>query len=308
MTAVRLARAYRKRRIVIKFDGCYHGHADHFQVRAGSGLATGSIPSGAGIPESTAGDTASVPFNDLAGVEAIFERHRWDVACVIVEPVAANMGVVLPKKGFLQGLRDLCDHYGALLIFDEVITGFRLARGGAQSIYAVTPDLTCMGKVLGGGLPLGAVGGRPDVMDRLAPLGNVYQAGTLSGNPLAVVAGLKTLEVLDRQEGYERLDALGRLLEEGLRDAVSSQRLDATVARIGSLLTVYLAAGPVTDFESAARGSRESFSSLFHAMLDRGIYLPPSPFEAWFLSLAHTNADVAMTVEKFSEAMAGSRD
>jgi glutamate-1-semialdehyde 2,1-aminomutase len=303
MTAVRLARAFTGKRLVVKFDGCYHGHADHFQVRAGSGLATGGIPSGAGILESASADTASVPFNDLEAVEKAFDSRRGEAACVIVEPVAANMGVVPPREGFLEGLRELCDGHGALLVFDEVITGFRLGRGGAQEALGVMPDLTCMGKVVGGGLPLGALGGRAEIMDRLAPLGDVYQAGTLSGNPLAVAAGLKTLEILDREDAFSRLDALGGLLEEGLRGAIAEKGAAACVARAGSLLTVFFCEGPVVDFDSAAAGSRDAFAAFFHAMLGRGIYLPPSPFEAWFLSLAHTEADVKRTVKAFAGSL-----
>jgi len=303
MTAVRLARAFTDRPLIVKFDGCYHGHADHFQVRAGSGLATASIPSGAGIPESAAGHTASIPYNDIDAVRALFAERGSETACVIVEPVAANMGVVVPRDGFLHELRSLCDAHGALLIFDEVITGFRLARGGAQELYGILPDLTCLGKIVGGGLPLGAVGGRADVMDRLAPLGDVYQAGTLSGNPLAVAAGRKTLELLDGEEIYSSLDARGEELERGLVEAIERRGAAACVSRIGSLLTVFLSAGPVTDFESAAEGGKEKFALLFHGMLDRGIYLPPSPFEAWFLSLAHSKEDLNATVESFSAAL-----
>ena len=303
MTAVRLARAFTKRDLVVKFDGCYHGHADHFQVRAGSGLATAAIPSGAGIPEAAAGTTASIPFNDLPLLEALLKRRGREVACVIVEPVAANMGVVLPKDGYLQGLRRLCSETGALLIFDEVITGFRVARGGAQELFGVIPDLTCMGKVVGGGLPLGVVGGRADIMDRLSPLGDVYQAGTLSGNPLAVAAGLATLEALDGGDSYSRLDRLGARLEKGLTGVIESRGAAARVSRVGSLLTLFFSAAPVTDFESSAAGSRRPYASFFHAMLEGGIYLPPSSFEAWFLSLAHTDADIDRTVERVAESL-----
>jgi len=304
MTAVRLARAYTGRDLVVKFDGCYHGHADHFQVRAGSGLATGSIPSGAGIPATAAAATASLPYNDLGAFESLCREQGSELACVIVEPVAANMGVVPPAEGYLQELRRLCDAHGALLIFDEVITGFRVARGGAQELYGVKPDLTCMGKVVGGGLPLGAVGGRALIMDRLAPLGDVYQAGTLSGNPLAVAAGLKTLEVLDRENAFARLEQLGAQLEEGLRGIVERKHLPASVSRVGSLLTLFLSPGPVVDFTSAAAGSRDDFARFFHAMLEHGIYLPPSPFEAWFVSLAHEEAQLAETVAAAERALA----
>ncbi len=307
MTAVRLARAFTGRSLVVKFDGCYHGHADHFQVRAGSGLATQSIPSGAGIPHGLAEATVSVPFNDLAAVEKVFEQRGKDVACIIIEPVAANMGVVLPFAGFLEGLRGLCREWGALLVFDEVITGFRVSRGGAQELYGVRPDLTCMGKVVGGGLPLGAVGGHADIMDRLAPLGDVYQAGTLSGNPLAAAAGLRTIEILDQNDSYNRLERLGGLLEKGLSDAIAEVRGSvgraAVLFRIGSLLTVFFTKGPVVDFETAAAADRKFFSLFFHRMLERGIYLPPSPFEAWFLSLAHSEDDISKTVEAFATAL-----
>lgn len=303
MTAVRLARAFTEQPLIVKFDGCYHGHADHFQVRAGSGLATASIPSGAGIPESAAGHTVSVPYNDIGAVRTLFEERGREIACVIVEPVAANMGVVVPRDGFLLELRRLCDVHGALLIFDEVITGFRLARGGAQELFGIMPDLTCLGKIVGGGLPLGAVGGRAEIMDRLAPLGDVYQAGTLSGNPLAVAAGRKTLELLESAECYSRLDQLGQELEQGLVEAIERKGAAACVSRIGSLLTVFLTAGGVTDFQTAAAGNKEKFAALFHGMLDRGIYLPPSAFEAWFLSLAHDDEDVNATRESFSAVL-----
>lgn len=303
MTAVRLARAFTGRSLAVKFDGCYHGHADHFQVRAGSGLATASIPSGAGIPEAVTESTVSLPFNDKAALESFFKKQGSDVACIIVEPVPANMGVVLPRGDFLQRLRELCDSHGALLLFDEVITGFRVARGGVQEIAGVLPDLTCMGKVVGGGLPLGAVGGRADIMDRLAPLGDVYQAGTLSGNPLAVAAGLKTLEILDRDDAYRKLDGLGLYLAKGLAQTMGGKGILGSVSRIGSLLTVFFMKEPqqVVDFNSASSCDREAFSTFFHGMLERGIYLPPSPFEAWFISLAHTEEDLDRTLDAFAQ-------
>jgi len=302
MTAVRLARAFTGRPLVVKFDGCYHGHADHFQVRAGSGLATASIPSGAGIPEAVTESTVSLPFNDKAALASFFDKRGGEVACIIVEPVPANMGVILPRGDFLQQLRTFCDDNDALLVFDEVITGFRVARGGVQELAGVMPDLTCMGKVVGGGLPLGAVGGRAEIMDRLAPLGDVYQAGTLSGNPLAVAAGLKTLEILDRDDAYRKLDSLGLYLAKGLAQTMGGKGILGTVSRIGSLLTVFFMqeSKQVIDFETAARSDKKTFTMFFQGMLERGIYLPPSPFEAWFVSLAHTEEDLDQTLEAFA--------
>jgi glutamate-1-semialdehyde 2,1-aminomutase len=292
MSAIRLARAATGRNVILKFEGCYHGHADSLLVRAGSGGATFSIPDSLGVPASLAALTLTVPFNDLEAVGEVMEARGREVAAIIVEPVAGNMGVVPPLPGFLRALRSLCDRYGALLIFDEVITGFRVAYGGAQSLSGVRPDLTCLGKIIGGGLPVGAYGGRRDLMEQVAPLGKVYQAGTLSGNPLAVAAGLATLKSLSDPAVYTRLDALGRQLEEGLRSAAEGAGVPLTVNRLGSMLTAFFTGEAVTDFASAKRSDTASYARFFHGMLARGFFLAPSQFEAAFLSLAHTEADL----------------
>ena len=302
MSALRLARGFTGRRKILKFAGCYHGHADALLVAAGSGVATLGIPGSPGVPDGTVADTLVAPFNDLAAVEQVAAAHGGDLAAVIVEPVVGNMGVVAPREGYLRGLRELTARAGALLIFDEVITGFRLALGGAQQVYGVKPDLTCLGKIIGGGLPVGAYGGRADVMAKVAPEGPVYQAGTLSGNPLAMAAGRATLDALQAAGVYERLEALGARLEQGLVRAARQAGVTVTVNRAGSLLTPFFCEGPVTDYESAKRSDTARFARFFHAMLDRGFYLPPAQFEALFLSLAHTEADVDRTVEAAGEA------
>jgi glutamate-1-semialdehyde 2,1-aminomutase len=304
MSALRLARGFTGRRKILKFAGCYHGHADALLVSAGSGVATLGIPGSPGVPEGTVADTLVAPFNDLAAVEQVAAAHGKDLAAVIVEPVVGNMGVVAPREGYLKGLRDITSRAGALLVFDEVITGFRVARGGAQELYQVMPDLTCLGKIIGGGLPVGAYGGRADIMAKVAPEGPVYQAGTLSGNPLAMAAGRATLDALEAPGLYERLDALGARLEAGLARAAQRSGVAVTLNRVGSLLTPFFCAGPVTDYESAKRSDTARFARFFHAMLDRGVYLPPAQFEALFLSLAHTEADVDRTVEAAAEALA----
>ena len=307
MSALRLARGFTGRRKILKFEGCYHGHADALLVAAGSGVATLGIPGSPGVPEGTVADTLVAPFNDLAAVEEVVRVHGRDLAAVIVEPVVGNMGVVLPHDGYLRGLREITTRAGALLVFDEVITGFRLARGGAQQVYGVTPDLTCLGKIIGGGLPVGAYGGRADVMAHVAPEGPVYQAGTLSGNPLAMAAGAATLDALDAPGVYERLDALTARLEAGLAAGARAAGVTATVNRAGSLLTVFFGEGPVTDWASAKRADTTRFGRFFHAMLDRGMYLPPAQFEALFVSLAHTDADVDRTVTAAAEALREAR-
>jgi glutamate-1-semialdehyde 2,1-aminomutase len=306
MSALRLARGFTGRRKILKFAGCYHGHADALLVSAGSGVATLGIPGSPGVPEGTVADTLVAPFNDLAAVEQVASAHGADLAAVIVEPVVGNMGVVAPREGYLRGLREITGRAGALLVFDEVITGFRLAPGGAQQLYGVTPDLTCLGKIIGGGLPVGAYGGRADVMAKVAPEGPVYQAGTLSGNPLAMAAGRATLDALAAPGVYERLEALGARLQAGLVRAAERAGTAVTVNRVGSLLTAFFCAGPVTDYESAKRSDLARFGRFFHAMLERGVYLPPAQFEALFLSLAHTEADVDRTVEAAGEALAAS--
>jgi glutamate-1-semialdehyde 2,1-aminomutase len=304
MGAIRLARGATGRDLLVKFDGCYHGHADSLLVKAGSGGATFSIPDSRGVPAGVAALTLTAPYNDLAAVDALFAARGADIAAVVVEPVAGNMGVVPPAPGFLQGLRDLTARHGALLVFDEVITGFRVARGGAQALYGVRPDLTCLGKIIGGGLPVGAYGGRRDVMTHVAPLGAVYQAGTLSGNPLAVAAGLATLAALRDPEVYRTLDALASSLAEGLRVAAGKAGVPCTVNRVGSMLTAFFTAEPVTDFASARRADTSRYARYFHAMLERGIFLAPSQFEAAFVSLAHSAGDIAGAVAAAEVALA----
>lgn len=296
MTALRLARAYTGRNLVIKFDGCYHGHGDAFLVRAGSGATTLAIPDSAGVPPQTASATLVAPFNDAEAVAALFASHAQEIAAVFVEPVVGNSGVIPPGADFLPRLRELCSTHGALLVFDEVITGFRVAWGGAQCVYGVGPDLTCLGKVIGGGLPLAAVAGRREIMELLAPLGPVYQAGTLSGNPLAVAAGLATLRELNRPDTYEYLDRLGAALEQGLREALAAAGVPGCVNRVGSMWTLFFGITSVQSAEEARRCDRDAFRRWFHAMLEQGVYLPPSPFEAAFLSLAHTEADIDRTL------------
>ncbi len=297
MTALRLARAYTGRDRILKFDGCYHGHADALLVRAGSGAATLGIPDSAGVPVPVAASTLVVPFNDADAVAQAFVDYRQRIAAVIVEPVVGNSGVILPRPGFLQALRDLCSEHGAVLVFDEVITGFRLGWSGAQGLYGVIPDLTCLGKVIGGGFPLAAVGGRREIMELLAPSGPVYQAGTLSGNPVAVAAGLATLRLLRRPGTYEQISSLSQLLVEGLRDAITSCGVQACVNAVGSMWTIFFGVDRVENAEQARACDRERFRAWFHGMLAEGVYLPPSPFEAAFVSLAHTDADVTQTVE-----------
>ena len=294
MSALRLARGFTGRSRLIKTDGGYHGHADCLLVAAGSGAATLGIPGSAGVPEGAAKDTIVVPYNDLPSVERALAAG--DVAAVIIEPVAGNMGLVPPAPGYLQGLRDLTQKHGALLIFDEVITGFRVAYGGAQARYGITPDLTCLGKIVGGGLPAAAFGGRADIMQKLAPLGPVYQAGTLSGNPLAMAAGLKAIEILGRPGTYERLDQLGQRLGDGLAAAARAAGVPACVNRIGSMVTLFFAAGPVTDYASAKTSDTARFGAFFRRMRERGVFLPPSQFEAMFTSLAHTDEDLEQVI------------
>jgi glutamate-1-semialdehyde 2,1-aminomutase len=290
MSALRLARGFTGRAKIIKADGGYHGHADCLLVAAGSGAATLGIPGSAGVPEGAAKDTIVVPFNDLASVEKIVSAG--DVAAIIIEPVAGNMGLVEPAPGYLEGLRAITAKFGTILIFDEVMTGFRVAYGGAQARFNVTPDLTTIGKVIGGGLPAAAFGGRADIMQKLAPLGPVYQAGTLSGNPLAMAAGLKAMEILGRPGTYERLEHLGKRLGDGLLAATKAAGVPAVMNRVGSMLTLFFSAGPITDYETAKSADTKRFGSFFRNMRDRGVFLPPSQFEAMFISLAHTDEDV----------------
>jgi glutamate-1-semialdehyde 2,1-aminomutase len=306
MSAIRLARAFTQRELILKFDGGYHGHADFLLAKAGSGLATLSLPDSAGVPSGVAGTTLIAPYNNLDAVREIFKVHGNNLAAIIVEPVAGNMGVVPPHSAFLQGLRDLTRAHNALLIFDEVITGFRVAYGGAQSLYDVQADLTCFGKIIGGGLPVGAYGGRRDIMQMVAPLGPMYQAGTLSGNPLAMAAGIATLDALAESDAYAQLETRAAQLERGLNDAAARAEIPVTVNRVGSMLTAFFTAQRVTDYASAKTADTKRYAQYFHAMLARGIYLAPSQFEAAFVSLAHTEQDIAFTIECAAQALAES--
>jgi glutamate-1-semialdehyde 2,1-aminomutase len=304
MSAIRVARGATGRDLLVKFDGCYHGHADSLLVKAGSGGATFGIPDSKGVPSALAELTLTVGFNDLDAVRDLFRGRGDRIAAVIVEPVAGNMGVVPPAPGFLAGLREVTREHGALLIFDEVITGFRVAYGGAQELYGVRPDLTCLGKIIGGGLPVGAYGGSRAVMSEVAPLGGVYQAGTLSGNPLAVAGGLAAIRALADGRAYARLEALGARLEQGLRDGARKAGVALTVNRVGSMLTGFFCAGPVRDYASARQADTAAYARFFQAMLARGVYLAPSQFEAAFVSLAHSEADLAATAQAAAEALA----
>jgi glutamate-1-semialdehyde 2,1-aminomutase len=296
MSALRVARGFTGRRKILKFDGCYHGHADSLLVAAGSGVATLGIPGSPGVPEGTVADTLVAPFNDPAAVEAVVRAHGSDLAAVIVEPVCGNMGTVAPAPGYLEALREITRRSGSVLIFDEVMTGFRLALGGAQQRYGIRPDMTCLGKIMGGGLPAAAYGGRADIMATVAPDGPVYQAGTLSGNPLAMAAGAAMLDLLARPGAYDTLEAASARLEDGLRRAARDTGTTATINRVGSMLTVFFCAGPVTDYASAKASDARRFARFFQAMLKRGVYLPPAQFEAAFVSLAHGEAEIDATV------------
>jgi glutamate-1-semialdehyde 2,1-aminomutase len=306
MSALRLARAFTGRDTILKFDGCYHGHADGLLVKAGSGPLSLGAPDSPGVPADMARHTLSVRYNDLAAVEAAFAAQPEAIAAVIVEPIAGNMGLVPPADGFLAGLREVTRRHGALLVFDEVITGFRVAFGGAQERYGVQPDLTCLGKVLGGGLPVGAYGGRREIMERMAPAGPVYQAGTLSGNPLAMAAGCAALRLLYGGDAYARLEALAAPLAEGLEAAAAAAGVPARVARVGSMLTLFFTDAPVVDYDTARTADTGRYARFFHGMLERGVYLPPSQFEVCFVSLAHTEADVEATVQAARAALAES--
>ncbi len=306
MSAVRLARAATGRKRIVKADGGYHGHGDSFLVAAGSGLATLGIAGSPGVPDELAALTTVVPYNDAAALQAAFERFPGEIAAVFLEPVAANMGLVLPQDGYLAEVRRLTAKNGALLVFDEVISGFRLAAGGAQELYGVTPDLTTLGKILGGGLPVGAYGGRRDLMERMAPLGPVYQAGTLSGNPLAMSAGLAMLAEIARRPPYPGLEKKGALLESLLRGEVDRRGLDERVCitRAGSLLTLFFGPGPMRHFADVKRSDVKRYAVFFHAMRERGVFLPPAQFEAWFVSTAHTDADLRRAARMAGESLA----
>ncbi len=304
MSALRLARGFTGRPKVVKFAGCYHGHADSFLVKAGSGVATFGIPGTPGVTEGTVADTLVAEYNDLGSVHALFEKVGDAIAAVIVEPVAGNMGVVAPAPGFLEELRELCTRHGSLLVFDEVITGFRLGLGGAQGLFGVTPDLTTLGKIVGGGFPLGAFGGRADVMARLAPAGPVYQAGTLSGNPVATAAGLKTIELLERPGTYLALDARARDLAEGLDRVAGVAGIPHRVNRVGSMITLFFTAEPVTTWASAATADTGRYGRFFHGMLERGFYLPPAQFEAFFVNVPLTEEHVERVIAAAAEVFA----
>jgi glutamate-1-semialdehyde 2,1-aminomutase len=301
MSAIRLARAYTDRTKVIKFDGCYHGHSDGLLVKAGSGVATLSLPDSPGVPSGFARETLVATFNDTDSVERIFERHDKSIAAVIVEPVCGNMGVIRPAPAFLSSLRSITQSHGALLIFDEVITGFRVALGGAQQLYGIRPDVTCLGKILGGGLPLAAFGGQQEIMDLLAPEGPVYQAGTLSGNPLAVAAGLATLALLSRPGVYPALEARGKKLQDGFEATLRKYPIRGTINRVGSMMTLFFGVEGVRNASEARQCDRKLFTNFFHGMLQRGIYMPPAPFEAAFISLAHTASDLDRTIAAFDQ-------
>lgn len=303
MTALRLARAFTGRDKIIKFAGCYHGHSDGLLVSGGSGMATLGIPDSPGVPLYIAQNTLVAPYNNAEAVKHLFNKYPDEIAAVIVEPIAANMGVVMPVKGFLNSLRKLTQKYDALLIFDEVITGFRVAYGGAQALYGIKPDLTCLGKIIGGGLPVGAYGGRRDIMEMVAPVGKVYQAGTLSGNPLVMTAGIETLKILSRPATYQHLDEKAATLQEGIAAETNSDRIPLTISRAGSMLTVFFTRDSVTDYESALRSNTDLFARFFRGLLRRGVYWPPSQFEAAFVSLAHSKEDILTTINAAGQAL-----
>lgn len=304
MSAIRLARGATGRDLIVKFAGCYHGHIDSLLVSAGSGALTFGAPSSAGVPAAVANQTIVLPFNDLGAVEAVFKAQGTSIACVIVEPVAGNMGVVRPERGYLEGLRAITERFGALLIFDEVMTGFRLAWGGVQNLLSIEPDLTVLGKVIGGGMPLAAFGGRADIMRHLAPLGKVYQAGTLSGNPVAVSAGQASLDTIASDPGfYRRLEVLGARLAFGLQETIDRLELPAYVARYGSMATLFFQKGPVRDLNDAMKSNTDSFARFHSMMLERGVYLPCSQYEAWFVSNAHTFEQIDATIAAANEAL-----
>jgi len=302
MGAIRVARGYTGRAKIIKFEGCYHGHGDSLLVKAGSGAATFGIPDSLGVPRDLAKHTLTATYNDLEGVKGLIGQYPEEIACIIVEPVAGNMGVVLPEAGFLEGLRKLCNEKGILLIFDEVITGFRAAYGGVQELSQIKADLTCLGKIIGGGLPVGAYGGRRLIMEELAPLGGVYQAGTLSGNPLAMTAGIATLELLKSKKAYQDLEKKTLYLTEKISECAEEIGIPVSINRITGMFTLFFTEGPVRDYRTAKLSDTRRFAQFFIEMMEQGIYLPPSQFEAWFISLAHTQKDLDKTIEACKEA------
>lgn len=307
MSAIRLARAATGRSKVIKCTGCYHGHSDALLVEAGSGAMTHGVPSSPGVPASITGNTLLVPFNDLPAVERVLREHGSDIACLAIEPIAGNMGCIPPKPGYLQGLRELCTKHGVILLFDEVMTGFRVAYGGAQSLYNVTPDLTCLGKIVGGGLPCAAYGGRADLMKQIAPEGPVYQAGTLSGNPLAMAAGIAMLESLKDGKAYARLEKSSARLAAGLTQAAAGAQVPVQVTRVGSMICVFFSATPIENYEQALHCDTKAFTRFFNALLDRGVVLPPSQYETWFVSTAHDDACIDETLAAARAAFAAAK-
>jgi glutamate-1-semialdehyde 2,1-aminomutase len=307
MSCVRLARGFTRRDKIIKFEGCYHGHVDALLVQAGSGALTHGQPDSAGVPNEFAGLTIVLPFNDLEAVRSAFRENQSEIAAIILEPIPANAGLYFPQPGFLEGLRDECTRHGTLLVFDEVMTGFRVARGGAQQMYDVRPDLTALGKIIGGGLPVGAFGGRAEIMDQLSPLGPVYQAGTLSGNPLAMAAGLAQLRELERIDGWNLLEKLGAQFEQATRDSLGTTETRATFHRVGSMFCLFFTAGPVTDLASARRSDLESFAKFFNHCLEAGVYFAPSQFETGFISTAHQPSQIETTARVVCRALEKSR-
>ena len=298
MSAIRLARGYTKRDKIVKFSGCYHGHSDSFLIAAGSGLSTFGVPNSPGVTEGTAKDTLLANYNDIENVKALFEANKNEIAAIIIEPVAGNMGCIPPAAGFLEGLRTICSENGALLIFDEVMTGFRLAKGGTQELYGIKADIVCFGKVIGGGLPVGAFAAKEEIMNYLAPLGPVYQAGTLSGNPLAMAAGLEMLKALNSDAGiFSSLEEKTAYLEKGMRRVLTEAGIIYTINRVGSMISVHFDANPVYDFMTAKNGDNETFKKFFHGLLNRGIYIAPSAYETWFITDALTYADLDYTIE-----------
>jgi glutamate-1-semialdehyde 2,1-aminomutase len=304
MSAIRLARGFTKRDKIIKFAGCYHGHSDSFLIQAGSGAITFGSPNSPGVTEGTAKDTLLANFNDIENVKALFEANKNEIAALIIEPVAGNMGCIPPKEGFLNALRALCDEYGTMLIFDEVMTGFRLAKGGAQELYDIKADIVCFGKVIGGGLPVGAFAAKTEIMDYLAPIGPVYQAGTLSGNPLAMAAGYEMLKELNSDiEIYKRLEEKTAYLHKGIQKVLSDKKIEFTINRVGSMISVHFDKNEVLDFETAKKGDNESFKKFFHGLLNEGVYIAPSAYETWFITDALSYEDLDFTINSINKVV-----